>query len=236
MLKIVICDDNKAILSSLSELIKQKIKADFVLNVFSNTFALYDYVFEIAKGSIDVLITDIDLGDENGVSVAAEVKQRYPHVKIIFISGHLNLALDVFDVEPVYFLYKPIDPERLVKAFEKTVAMIEADKKNCVSIVYRGEIVNVEINRIKYIESQKRHVIIHESDYEREAAMKLDEIECKLPGNFLRCHQSYIVNMDRVKNFSIKGAEIYGGGIVPISRPKYKEVKKLFLSYMGGQI
>lgn len=236
MLKIAICDDNEIALNHISTLINKNINLDKSLFTYKNAFSLTDYIFNVAYGNIDILIIDINLGDDNGITIATEIKQRYPHIKIIFVTGHINYALDVFDVEPVYFLNKPIDENRLIRAFEKTLQIIEEDKKMCVSLILRGEIINIRVSQIKFIESKKRIIVIYEHNMQREATMKLDEIAGKLPRNFLRCHQSYIINMDRIKCFSLNGAEIYSGEVVPISRPKYIEAKKAFLHYLGEKI
>ena len=55
---------------------------------------------------------------------------------------------------------------------------------------------------IVYLESKNTAVIIHTLDKERYKIYdKLDNIELRLENRrFLRCHQSYIVNMDHVSS------------------------------------
>lgn len=236
MLKVIVCDDNDEILNNICDMIYQNITYEFHLSMYNNSFALTDYIFEKSKGDIDLLIIDIDLGNDSGIEIAAEIVRQYPHIKIIFISGHLQYTIDIFDVQPVYFLHKPFDDSRLVKAFEKAYFLIEQDKMKCIPIINRGEILNVRLSSINYIESNRRVAIIHEQNSNREANMKLDEIQNKLPFSFLRCHQSYIVNMDRIKRFNLNGAELFSGEIVPVSRPKYSETKKVFLKYLGEKV
>ena len=62
---------------------------------------------------------------------------------------------------------------------------------------------------------------------------KLDEVEKKLKKNFLRTHQSFIVNLDKVKKLVNDGLLLYGGTIVPISRSRYKDVVGTVSRYLN---
>ena len=233
MLKIAICDDNMGIANYIGGLIAQNFNFEHALSMHDNTFSLLTYVEDTMKGNIDILVIDIDLGAENGIEIAERLKIIYPHIKVIFVSGFVDYAQDIFDVEPVYFILKPISKERVIAAISKAQDIIEEENKQIISVINKSGIVNVKINDIKYVESNKRIIVIHESNIVRETQMKLDEMEQKLPDHFLRCHQSYLVNMDRIKSFKMEGILLRSGEQVPVSRPKYNESKRLFLEYLG---
>lgn len=48
---------------------------------------------QVLPASTDVLLTDIDLGDGNGVSVAATLQARDPRLRVMLLSSHHLLAL-----------------------------------------------------------------------------------------------------------------------------------------------
>ena len=52
---------------------------------------------------------------------------------------------------------------------------------------------------IFYFESNKRLVLINGVNVTQKIYMKLSELEEKLPAYFVKCHQSYIVNLKRVE-------------------------------------
>ena len=65
--------------------------------------------------------------------------------------------------------------------------------------------------------------------------MKMDELEKILPEYFLRCHKSYIVNMNQILSLSSEGIVLESGKKLPVSRAKYREAKRRFLTYFNGE-
>ena len=58
--------------------------------------------------------------------------------------------------------------------------------------------VKIDLEEVIYFESNKRIIIIHNELENSTMYMKLGELEEKLPYYFVRCHQSYIVNLKNV--------------------------------------
>ena len=66
------------------------------------------------------------------------------------------------------------------------------------------------ISEIVYLESNLRHVIFYTSDNSFRTVGKLDLYEQDLsPYGFLRCHQSFLVNMKFIKNIESNNYVIY---------------------------
>ena len=237
MLRIAICDDNETVIDILEEIVNKEFEIDHSISKHTTGFALLTYIEDNVRGNLDVIIMDINLGDDNGIDIAKTIKDNYPHIKIVFISGHIDYVKDIFEVEPSYFLVKPIQKDKVTAALYKVNEVIEKENLQTIMLVNKNGISNIKINNIKYIESFNRIVRVFESgNTVRESHIKLDDISQKLPINFLRCHQSYIVNMDRIKYFNMEGITLFSNEFVPVSRPKYNEAKRLFFQYIGGKI
>jgi two-component system cell cycle sensor histidine kinase/response regulator CckA len=60
-------------------------------------------------GSIDLILSDVIMPGMNGPTMVKEIKQAHPSVKVIFMSGYTQDALDDYDVPPedLHFLQKP---------------------------------------------------------------------------------------------------------------------------------
>lgn len=54
--------------------------------------------------------------------------------------------------------------------------------------------------------------------------------------NFYRCHKSFMVNIDFIKNIKQYIAILDNKEEVPISRYRFKETKSRFLSYLGSAL
>ena len=55
----------------------------------------------------------------------------------------------------------------------------------------------------------------------------------QLPGTFIRCHQSYAVNMTRVDALRDREIVLKDGSVIPVSRRMEKEVQGRLLAFLG---
>jgi len=232
-MNIAICDDKKEIADYIEDCIKKSIQFEVNISVFESGRELEFFVAETAKGNVDIIITDIDLCGQNGIDVVKKILKEFPHIKTIFISGYPRYIQRVFEIEPVYFLTKPIDEKLLLGAVEKAKNLIGEDIGKYLLISGKSGIVKLPYRSITYIESSGRIAIVHENRGKREYYKKLDEIERELPASFVRCHKSYIVNMDKVKSLTGSSFVLVNGQAVPISQSKYSDTKDFFINYLG---
>lgn len=70
-------------------------------------------------GSISLIITDIDMpGSMDGLKLAAAVRDRWPPVKIIVVSGHH--IVDITDLpDGSMFFSKPYLPPKLIESMQE---------------------------------------------------------------------------------------------------------------------
>jgi DNA-binding response OmpR family regulator len=63
---------------------------------------------------IDVLLTDVDMPNLDGLSLAERVKLERPDIRVLVMSGRLSSPVHVHDAE-VKLLPKPFSPQALVR-------------------------------------------------------------------------------------------------------------------------
>ena len=68
---------------------------------------------------------------------------------------------------------------------------------------------------------------------EEQCYEKLDNLEQQLPDSFLRCHKSFLVNMDKITGFLPNGIQLSDGTVASVSRTKLKESKQKYFQYIG---
>lgn len=227
-MRIAICDDETQFIENIKEKINQLYSEEVQIVTFNNPFALVTYVEDDAKGDVDIIIMDIHLGNQNGIQVAESIASVYPEIEFIFVSKDIYAVQDIFKVMPLYFLYKPIKDEYIKDALIKAFRISDEKKSKNIKIKHTV----IKLSDIYYMESDRRIVNVYTrsaiySDYK-----KLDEMENNLDSNFLRVHQSYIVNLDKVQ--SIKGGLItlYNNVMIPVSRSRSKEIRAIIEAYM----
>ena len=235
-MNIVICDDKKGTAEFVKDCLKNILPADTKISVFESGYAMDYYVSEAVKGDVDIIITDIDLCELNGIDVAKRLVKDFPHIKIIYISGYPQYIQRVFETEPVYFLTKPIQQDLLAEAINKAQKLIETEQSKYLLITTKAGIVKLHYKKITYIESSGRITIVHEYRGQREFYKKLDDVQKELPSNFVRCHKSFIVNLDKVQSLSDNFFVLNDSEIVPISQSKYGRTKEIFMNYLGNAI
>jgi two-component system, cell cycle sensor histidine kinase and response regulator CckA len=78
-------------------------------------------VFEGQNGAIDLVVSDVMMPEMDGPTLAKELRSRNPSLKIIFVSGYAEDALDK-DLSATTFLSKPLSLKQLVAAVKETMA------------------------------------------------------------------------------------------------------------------
>ncbi|MDY4028500.1 MAG: LytTR family DNA-binding domain-containing protein [Butyrivibrio crossotus] len=236
MIRVAICDENNKTLEKLENLIKDTLGNEVSVSTHDNVFSLITYVCDERKGKLDAVYIDINAGQKGGIVAAESLQKEYPNIKIIFLSDDIERAKDIFRINPIYFLTRPYEEDYVKDSLYKIIQMVDEDSAELLTIgnpeSKKGDSV-VLLKDIYYIESQKRVINIHYYDGFSTYYCKLDEVEKKLKKNFLRTHQSFIVNLDKVKKLVNDGLLLYGGTIVPISRSRYKDVVGTVSRYLN---
>ena len=177
----------------------------------------------------DILLVDIKLDDINGIDLAKKIFNINPRTQIIFISGYDDYYLDVYDVEHIFFLRKPVTQEMLEKAFERAVSKLKASEEEVFVFQNVHEKIILPYSSILYFEKLRRKVLIYvrtrEEPYSYYSTMA--ELLEKLPSSFVRCHNSYIVNIDAITSYRPDRIMIENHQI-QISRKYKDEVKAAF--------
>ncbi|MFT3983168.1 MAG: response regulator [Lachnospiraceae bacterium] len=77
----------------------------------------------------DILLSDIKMPHMNGVEFATVLRARYPHCKIIFLSGYADkeYLLSAIELKAECFIEKPVNIDQVTAAIETAVAHLKAE-------------------------------------------------------------------------------------------------------------
>lgn len=159
----------------------------------------------------DVIFLDINLGGEisAGIDVARAVSEISPRTQIIFVTGYPEFAVKAFQLEAVDYLVKPFTEGQVVMALNKVKRRLKnipkkIPFKNGVSVVF------IDPDEIIFIEKEGKKVLIHTEKDVIRTNDTLSNIQQHLNiNNFYRTHQSYIVNVDKIKEITPAGNSSY---------------------------
>lgn len=225
MLNFAICDDNLNILDRLEKLLESiftknnlEAKVVYKFNTFEDLINCFDY-----GNKIDVLLLDINLkSSKNGLDLAEEIRKKDKDVYLIFTTGHLEYAMVAYKYKTFDYLAKPITYERLEDTVQRLFDDIYGLPKKYIRIDNKNTL--VEESQIQYIKRDGMKLIFHTSSRDYESYSSFNKIQDKLPDNFVRCHKSYIVNLNTIKNVDPVALTIYFNKDTFCSiGPKYKK-------------
>ncbi|GAA0077063.1 LytTR family DNA-binding domain-containing protein [Clostridium sp. CTA-5] len=222
MLKVFVCEDNKEQRERLSKIIENIIlieNYDIELGlVTSDPNELINY---IANNDLSGLyFLDIDLKAEiNGIQLATKIRKYDPRGFIVFVTTHAEMSYltFIYKVEAMDYIikdnYNNIS-ERIHQCIEDAHTKYSAkstELQKIFSIKSEDKIVNIEYSKILFFEtSPKIHkVIVHATDRQIEFYAKMKEIEEKLDDRFYRCHKSFIVNKENIREIDLNNRCIY---------------------------
>ena len=231
MKTIVVCDDVeierlllKEILCQYFEEINEEVS---IVEYDSGETLIADVEEEYV--AMDLLFLDIYMKRLNGMETARKLRQIQCKVPIIFLTASPDYAIESYEVQASGYLLKSFSEEKLMKLLNR---ILKTDMKRRVAIKNRRQYRYPCTDDIMYIDSDKHNVTLHLSDGSDIITVdKLGEIEKRInEKRFLRCHQSYLVNMDYIKDVE-DDFIMEDGTLVPIRVRGRKEILDTYYDY-----
>ncbi len=188
--------------------------------------------------SLDVVFMDIELKEQiDGIEVSKQINALHPDCQIVYVSAYLSYAMDVYDTDHSYFVVKDQFEDRLKDIIRITKE--HADKslqKLSLHMIGEGDIYQ-SVREIRYFERNRRETIVHTTQESYRIWDKLDSLLEQLPeGDFIRCHTSYMVNLNYVREYSNERFTLDDGIVVLISRKYRKEVADYYRKWLKQQL
>ena len=171
-------------------------------------------VMEFLKGDqVQLLFMDINMPQLSGMELAAMLPREQP---IIFTTAYSAHALEGYEYNAVDYLLKPITFKRFMQAVTKAQLLITAARQEAATVAKESpakevgymfvksgkQISKVEYDKVLYLEALREYVNIVTTDSKMMIYKRMKELEEQLPGNFVRIHNSYIVNIDHIEHIA----------------------------------
>ena len=204
MLNFVLCDDNKAILDRLSKMLDSLfIEHHLDAQVTFSSTKPENTLQYIKNNTVNVIFLDIDLKSKiTGLDLAKEIRKRNKQVYIIFTSAHLEYVLIAYQYKTFDFIPKPITIERLEETIMRIMEDIRGTEKKSefIRLSNRNTIINED--SIRFIKKDGMKLVFYTDNRTYETYSSFAKISEELPSNFVRCHKSYIANINKITNVS----------------------------------
>ncbi|RKI75679.1 DNA-binding response regulator [bacterium 1xD42-87] len=239
MFRIAICDDESFFAEELKKLISDYMMEKglvYEIDIYTSGEVLVDLGIEVAKYT--AVFLDINMDNIDGIKAAEKIREVSREVFIVFVTAYVNYSLEGYRLDAVRYLLKSstnfestvnecVDAlmDKLNYSVEKRVFDFKEGKRE------------VSLERLLYIESNLHKLELHvmEDDMKTYTMYEtLNELEDKLALNdFIRIHQSYLVNIKYIKNVARYKVVLTNGIELTIPKARYTYVKGRFISYQG---
>lgn len=238
MIKIIIADDDPyARIIMRTEL--NNIPGNIIIGEAENGRELVQMAKELNP---DVVITDIDMPEMNGLDATKEIFNLYPKTLIIFATAYDNFARDAFQVYAFDYLIKPFNTERIKQTIQR-IQDLNTKRENSVILELpqksggenfklfvqsNDNSLFVEIQDIIMITRYEQRTIIYTTEETITTYEPLKSIANRLNNNrFFRSHKGYLINVEKVKEISPLGNKAYQVKLANINEKALMTLEKL---------
>jgi len=231
-LSIAICEDlpdERVYLVRMVESFFRERQEDCQLSVFSSGEELLSL---FRAGRFQILFLDIYMPGLSGMDTARTVRKADRDCAIIFATTSHNHGLDSFEVQASDYLVKPFRQEDVYEALDWCISRY-ARSMHCLQVLSEWEPVDIPLQSLLYIEIQGHQARLHTRDQVISTRRSLDDLESTInSSDFIRCHRSFLVNMDYITGIQGRELCLEGGGRVPISPSNAAQVKRAFSDWL----
>lgn len=233
MYRIGICDDDKILCASLEEqlyTLSKELSVPFEIEVWYSGERLER---DLKKGlELDILFLDIELMQKNGIEVGAFTRDELEDadIHIVYISAKDSYAMQLFQIQPLDFLIKPISGERLKAVLVRSMKQ-RKNGNSCFEYQKGNLFLRIPMKEILYFMSMDKKILMIKRDGQEDFYGKLKAVAAQLPPDFMVIHQSYIIHREYVREYSYESVKMINGDVLSISKPYRKEVRAKIMQY-----
>lgn len=235
LVNIVICENDK----NDQEFVKAKVVEildDLDIEYEIKVYNSGDDLLEGYDKYTDIILLDIQMDGLDGMETARKIREFDDNVEIIFITSFVEYALEGYEVNAYRYLLKPVKDENLMTSLINCLNDRNFVKRSIV--IKEGDTrIKISLKDIMYIEVQGNDITVHTLKDTYRTKGTMSNFETEINSNmFVRCHKSYLVNLEYIKSIKRYTSILVNDEEVPLSRNKYKEIKDRFFEMIEDKL
>ncbi len=234
MLNFIICDDEIHILNKLSQMFEKAfLKNDLDGKVVLKTTNYRDIFAYMNRNIVNVVVLDIEFKDSKltGLDIAKKIREINKDCYIIFTTSHFEYVMEAYKFKTFDYLIKnSITIDSLSNTLNRLYDDFSNTKSRFLKIDSKGTF--VDLNDILFIEKNGMKLIYHCLHNDFSVYESFSKILPLLPENFVRCHKSFIANINNIAHISSNNNSImFKDSSVCYIGPKYKNCFMEVINY-----
>lgn len=239
MLRIAVCDDDKEQLQILQRKVQGYLKqrnetADIELYEQSQILK-----YNIQEGRyFDLILSDIEMPQVDGMKLAEEIRKFLPEVLIIFVTSYLKYAIDAYELSVFRYIPKKSLDVRLPRALDDAFKMIYLQSQESYMFQTPSKTEKIPYKQIIYIQKDGKNSMIVKADGKVTSVRKsLSSIYEELQSEeFVFIDRSCIVNITKILGINGTCVQMQNRVNLPISHSRLECIKEKMNKFWGEQL
>ena len=233
MIRIAVCDDEEAVRTYLTKQIGDILAAEDLdgrVECFADGQPLMK-LYESGAKDFDLLLLDITMKTCDGMTAAKRIREFDRDVMIVFVTASAEYVFSGYEVRAFRYILKPELKNGFAGVFRECLRELTKSNEFHYSFQTGNQTVSLPVRDILYFESDRRKILVKlAGGREYSFYEKLDKVEEALKKHdFVRCHQSFLINAKKIESLSPGEAALAGGVRLPVSKHRAKETNEAFL-------
>lgn len=239
MLNIAICDDDALILSKVEELVGVFFRTHCIEMKMQSYQLSENLTYDLQDGLYyDLFLLDIEMPGIDGRELAKSIHNNMPAAKVIFITSHLEYAVEAYEFSIFRYIPKTAIEEKLSAALNDFYKLYRLERNEFYTIQVKNYVEQLSYRDILYILKEGKYAVFHLANGRTNSVRKtLAQIFKEINKDyFYFADRGCIVNLANVLGMNENGILFSDNQRLAISKASISDFKTILLRFWGKQI
>lgn len=245
MIQIGICDDDNILLEKIKEHVENYLSKNQIFASVHSFDKGQNLLYEIEDSAgFDLLLLDIEMPGISGMELAAQVKRLLPDVLILFITSHMQYALDAYELSIFRYIPKNDLEGRLEHALLDAARLIELQMRESYILQSQGRMERIPFKNLLYITHEGKNALLVTNISEPTGENKsckvrktLQQVFAELGGKeFIFIDRGCIVNLSQIMSIREDFCILKDGTRLPVSQSRMQDLKNNLMLFWKQQL
>lgn len=234
-LAVLVVDDERPALDELAFLLGRDDRVADVITCDTVPEALR----LLGDGGFDAVFLDVAMPGLSGLEIASVVGRFKEPPKVVFVTAHVEHAVEAFDLRAVDYLLKPVREERLRESVRRVTETGPTTAGDEILPVELGGVTRfVHRSDVAFVEAQGDYARLHTGSGSHLVRLPLSTLEERwAEAGFLRIHRSLLVSLAHVEEIRTDGGRcsvVVAGAELQVSRRQTPTLRELLRKQRQG--